>query len=122
MKAKATKRNNRNAIEHPERGASVTRSDWEQNHAKIRDAMLELIAEKRGKIPSQEEIAVRSALSRVTVQRHMKEMELSKIAKPFRALADSVLLGLANRAVKGDTAAAKLYFKLTFGDESVSDA
>jgi DNA-binding transcriptional MocR family regulator len=98
--------------------AATGRTDWEQNHAKIRDAMLALIAEKKGKIPSQEEIAAKSGLSRITVQRHMQDMELSEIAHPFRALADTVLLGLANRAVKGDTAAAKLYFKLTFGREA----
>lgn len=112
MKAKATKsKNGRKAGD----GNASVRTDWEQNHAKIREAMLELLAEKRGRIPSQDEIAKRSGLSRTTVQRHMREMELTRIAKPFRALADTVLLGLANRAVKGDTAAARLYFKLTFG-------
>jgi hypothetical protein len=92
-----------------------TRTDWEANHAKIRDAMLVLIDRGKGRIPSQDEIAKECGLSRPTVQRHMKDMDLTQIAKPFRMLADTVLLGLANKAVKGDSQAAKLYFKLTFG-------
>jgi len=96
-------------------GRSENRTDWEANHAKIRDAMLLLIDRKKGKLPSQDEIARECKLSRATVQRHLKEMDLTKIAKPFRMLADTVLLGLANKAVKGDANAAKLYFQLTFG-------
>jgi hypothetical protein len=95
--------------------AERTRTDWERNHGLIRDAMLKLIDEQKGKLPSQDEIADRAGLARVTVQRHMKEMDLSSIARPFRVLADTVLLGLANKAVRGDAAAAKLYFQLTFG-------
>ncbi len=80
--------------------------------------MLTLIDRNRGRIPSQEEIASECGLSRATVQRHLKDMDLSGIAKPFRALADTVLLGLVNKAVKGDANAAKLYFKLTFGNQA----
>ena len=83
--------------------------------------MLSLIDRNRGKIPSQDDIAKECKLSRPTVQRHLKEMELTDIAKPFRALADAVLLGLANKAVRGDTNAAKLYFKLTFGETASDD-
>ena len=95
---------------------NTTRTDWAANHSKIRDAMLTLIDRNKGRIPSQDEIANECGLSRTTVQRHLREMELTEIAKPFRALADTVLLGLANKAVRGDTNAARLYFKLTFGE------
>ena len=102
--------------------AESNRTDWETNHAKIRDAMLTLIDRKKGKLPSQEEIATECNLSRATVQRHLKQMDLSTIAKPFRALADTVLLGLANKAVKGDANAAKLYFQLTFGSNRSAES
>ncbi len=83
--------------------------------------MLALIDRDKGRIPSQDEIAEKSGLSRATVQRHMKDMELTQIARPFRVLADTVLLGLANKAVRGDSNAAKLYFKLTFGKDAPDD-
>lgn len=98
--------------------SSASRTDWQANHARIRDAMLALIDRGKGRIPSQDEIAKECGLSRPTVQRHLKEMELTEIAKPFRALADTVLLGLANKAVRGDANAARLYFRLTFGTDS----
>jgi AraC-like DNA-binding protein len=108
-------------IKSKKRRSVRDRTDWEMNHSRIRDAMLTLIDRNRGTIPSQDEIAKECKLSRPTVQRHLKEMELTDIAKPFRALADAVLLGLANKAVRGDTNAAKLYFKLTFGENASGD-
>jgi hypothetical protein len=104
-----------------EEGKELTRRlTWEQNHARIQDAYLQLF-QKTKRIPTMQEVADLCQLSRNTVWKHCNELQLSDIVPRIKVRADRILFGLATKAEKGDAAAAKLFFQLTFGWREASE-
>jgi predicted ArsR family transcriptional regulator len=65
-------------------------------------------------MPTQQEIADICGINRKTVGIHLNKIELHDIIQPFKIFGDNVLMGLRNRAAKGDPAAVKLYLMLMY--------
>lgn len=97
-------------IEKPERTEV-----WERNHESIMEAYWKLRSESPLKTPSNTAIAQLSGLSRPTVIKHMREMELSDGATQIKKFRDDVLNAVSLKAIQGDVLAAKLYFQLAYG-------
>ena len=80
---------------------------------RIKAAYTDIIkAEKR--IPSQAEVAERCDIAERTVLRHLEQVNITDLVKPYRILGDKVLSGLFTEAVKGNVQAMKLYFMLIY--------
>ena len=80
---------------------------------RIKAAYTDIIkAEKR--IPSQAEVAKRCGIAERTVLRHLEQVNITDLVKPYRILGDKVLSGLFTEAVKGNVQAMKLYFMLIY--------
>lgn len=80
---------------------------------RIKAAYTDIIkAEKR--IPSQAEVAKRCDIAERTVLRHLEQVNITDLVKPYRILGDKVLSGLFTEAVKGNVQAMKLYFMLIY--------
>lgn len=92
----------------------MARLDYEINHAAIGDAFQSLVRQLKRK-PTTAELATATGLTEETVRQHLKKLKFRPSKSSIRVLTDSVLLGLANRAMKGDPAAAKLYMQLLEG-------
>jgi DNA-binding transcriptional ArsR family regulator len=86
---------------------------FEQNHEAIKEAFLLAVSEK-GKRPTISDLADRTGLSRKTISRHIKSITVTQSAHKARVLADEIILAQANKAMRGDTAAARLFFELAF--------
>jgi biotin operon repressor len=88
---------------------------WENNQNNITWAIATLIQEG-GRMPSQTEIALKTGLSRQTVNKHLKEFASHPLyleqVEQFRFLNSKVLAKVYHFAVNGDTGAAKLYFNV----------
>ena len=80
---------------------------------RIKAAYTDIIkAEKR--IPSQAEVAKKCDIAERTVLRHLEQVNITDLVKPYRILGDKVLSGLFTEAVKGNVQAMKLYFMLIY--------
>ncbi len=90
------------------------RQIWDYNHTRITVALTNLITEK-GRMPCKVDIQERTGLSRVTIDKHLKEYqnnpEYIKRAEQFTFLGDKVLAKVFSLAVNGDIKACKLYLE-----------
>ena len=88
---------------------------WEINHNRITYAIATLIQEC-GRMPSKNEIAERSELSRQTIYKHINDYathpQYLQQVEQFRFLSEKVLAKVFYFAVNGDMSAAKLYFNV----------
>jgi len=88
---------------------------WEYNHNQITYAISTLMQEL-GRMPSKNEIAVKSELSRQTIYKHMNDYashpQYLQQIEQFRFMTSKVLARVFQFAVNGDVAAAKLYFNV----------
>jgi DNA-binding transcriptional regulator YhcF (GntR family) len=89
----------------------VPRADWAANQELISNAAMELL-EKEKRVPSNAELARITGLDEHTVSKHIDELTLEKIAKPYRVYAGKVMTGLTAQSAKGDPAAVKLWNQL----------
>ena len=88
---------------------------WEINHNKITAAISNLMQEY-GRMPSKQEIATKTDLSRQTIHKHLKEYtnhpQYLEQIEQFRFMTSKVLAMVFRFAVNGDIGAAKLYFNI----------
>ena len=87
--------------------------DYQQTEEAIKKAYMNVIKEQK-RMPSQGEIAKIVGVSRVTVNKHLNSIDLSKLVQPYRLFGNEVLTGLMKKASAGDTQAAKLFFMLIY--------
>lgn len=87
--------------------------DYKATDIAIKKAYTDILkAEKR--MPSQSEVAGIIGVSRETVNKHLGNIDLSKLVQPYRLFGNEVLVGLMKKASEGDTQAAKLFFMLIY--------
>lgn len=86
----------------------------------IKKAYIEYI-KQYSTMPTQEEIANICGVKRKTVWIHLHDMDLNDIIEPFKVFGPSVLMGLVNRAKKGDSKAVELYMKLAYKYKETHD-
>jgi hypothetical protein len=88
---------------------------WENNHFSITQSMTKLI-EEYGKMPTKNQIAIDTGLSRQTIHKHLSgyaEHPLyAEQLKQFKFMADRVLAKVIKQAAQGDMKAARLYFEV----------
>lgn len=88
---------------------------WEYNHNQITYAISTLMQDL-GRMPSKNEIAAKSELSRQTIYKHMNDYashpQYMQQIEQFRFMTSKVLARVFQFAVNGDVAAAKLYFNV----------
>jgi len=91
---------------------------WENNHYKISVAMTKLMKEQ-GFMPTKNQIAVESGLSRQTIHKHINDYSSNplylKDVEQFRFLSNKVLARVFKFAVDGDLKACRLYFDVVGG-------
>jgi biotin operon repressor len=89
------------------------RQIWEMNQGKI-GMIINRLIQDNNRMPSVQEIARESGLSRPTVNKHIKEFqpsgESAKELERFRFMAPTILAQVYKCALRGDMRAAKLYF------------
>ena len=86
--------------------------DWEKYDLIIEQAFFELLNETK-KIPTQAAIAKRAGVSRLTVQTHMKEKNLSQLLPKFKMFTAQVLKSLSLNAIEsGKAPEIKLFMQL----------
>lgn len=97
---------------------------WENNHYKITIGISKLM-EEYGKMPTMNQIAEETGLSRQTISKHLKDYQAHPLfveeRMKFKFMADRVLAKIYKVAVSnGDVKAAKLYFDVVgyLGNES----
>jgi len=89
------------------------RKDYILIDEQIKKAYKDIIkAEKR--IPTQQEVADRCKISRDTVIKHFKRINIQDLIQPFKMFGNEVLIGLFKKAAAGDVQAIKLYFMLIY--------
>lgn len=98
--------------------AESTRNQlWENNHVQVTCEVDKLLREYN-RMPSVTEIANSCGLSRVTVDKHMKELKqsnfYSKHKEQYEAARDNLISKLYKHAVNGDMKAAKLFLENTY--------
>lgn len=94
------------------------RSDWEDNQETIREAYVSILKRKRGGRPKSSELAKETALSRATILRHMKTLDVSCLTpegNTFKILTDDVILSIFRSAMKGSAASQKLWLQVVEG-------
>lgn len=95
---------------------SVRNQVWENNHTQITAIISNLMVEY-GRMPTKNEIAKETCLSRQTIHKHIKEysshpMYLQQMEQ-YKLLNSTMLAKVYKLALQGDTGAAKLYFRVT---------
>jgi len=90
------------------------KTDWDANHLKIIDAYTDFV-DKNSKAPKVSELCVLTSLTRPTIYKHLKKMQLTEISNKFKIRAMTILEGVCKKAEEGDVQAAKLLLNLTFG-------
>ena len=83
------------------------------NDLKIKEAIVAFL-KVENRMPTQEEVAKKIGVTRITVNKHLQNIKLSDLVEPFKIFGDDVLVGLRDKAAMGDERAAKLFFKLVF--------
>jgi len=88
---------------------------WENNHYSITHSMSKLI-EEYGKMPTKNQIANDTGLSRQTIHKHLSNYAehplYAEQVKQFKFMADRVLAKVIKQAAQGDMKAARLYFEV----------
>lgn len=87
--------------------------DYKATDIAIKNAYKEFI-KAHETMPTQQQIADICDINRKTVGIHLNKIDLHEIIQPFKIFGDSVLMGLRNRAAKGDPAAIKLFMMLIY--------
>ena len=86
---------------------------YNENHKQIVDAYVELF-ETTGAVTIND-VAQATNISRQTVSRHLKDLQLQEITDTFKKDMVPVVNALLNKAKKGDVAAIKLCMQTIFG-------
>lgn len=89
------------------------RKDYALLDQKIKAAYVTAIKDTK-EIPTETYIAKVCGTSQQTVSKHLTNINLDELVRPFKIFGDDVLMGLRNRASKGDAQAAKLFFALVY--------
>jgi len=89
------------------------KNDFKLNHLKIIDEYTNFVEENQ-KAPTITKLSELTNLTRPTIYKHMKHMQLNEISNKYKIRAFTVLEGLAKKAEEGDPAAVKLFFQLAF--------
>jgi hypothetical protein len=89
------------------------RKDYALLDQKIKAAYVAAIKDTK-EIPTETYIAEVCGTSQQTVSKHLTNINLDELVRPFKIFGNDVLMGLRNRASKGDAQAAKLFFMLVF--------
>lgn len=90
---------------------------WRKNHAAIHEAYLELLPELN-RTPTLKEVQEWLAghrghkLSQNSISKHLKELKFIPEEHDLRILNDSVLIGIANHAIGGNSGMAKLWVQI----------
>ena len=96
---------------------SVKNQLWENNHFQITCAISKLV-EEFGKMPTKNQIAQETGISRTTIHKHLKNYSDNPLyqeeIQKFKFMADRVLAKVLKLAVKdnGDIKAARLFFEV----------
>jgi DNA-binding XRE family transcriptional regulator len=93
-----------------------TKSDiWERNHMQISNAIASHMREY-GVMPTQNDLAQKTGISRQTVAKHIKEYkehpEFAAQMEQFKMMSHKIMANVFKQASNGDMRAAKLYFDL----------
>ena len=96
---------------------------WESNHCAITIAISTLMQEY-GRMPSKNEIASHSKLSRQTIHKHIKEISSHSLyefeLQQFKFASSKILAKLFKYAVNGDVKACKIYLDMVgFKNDSI---
>lgn len=91
----------------------MKRRNYAVTDENIRNMYIDII-KADNRMPTQTEVAERCHLARQTVNEHLNNINLTELAQPFKVFGNHVLMGLANKARKGDAQAAKLFFMLVY--------
>ena len=95
------------------------RKDFELNQAKIREAFIEILKEKKGRRPTRAELAERTGIHYNTIQKHLSGVDFSDLLadsqRIFKVLNDDVVLSIYRSALKGNPAAQKLWLQYVNG-------
>lgn len=95
--------------------ASTKKDMWEYNHHKVTRAITKLM-NGNGYMPSVNDIAQETGLSRQTVAKHLKEYrtnpEYIAEVEQFKFMAPKIMAGVFRLATGGDIKAAKLYLEM----------
>lgn len=89
----------------------------EKNKSLISDSYIELVREFK-RSPKIFELVEKTGLCDTTVRKYFKELKKNglgdKVSK-YKTLTDRVILGIANKAIEGDSNAAKLFLEIVEG-------
>lgn len=87
--------------------------DYILTDERIKEAYIDYI-KTHERMPTQQRVADICNISRKTVNVHLNNIDLHEIIQPFKIFGGNVLMGLRNKASKGDAQAAKLFFMLVY--------
>ena len=89
------------------------REDYQIIDSNIKRAYFDYI-KKNQKLPTQQQVAKILGITFKTVNKHLRNYSLDEITPQFKQFAPEVIFGLMNRAMKGESKAAKLFFHLVY--------
>lgn len=89
------------------------RKDFLILNQRIKEAYREYIKEHK-QIPSQTQVAKICDVTQATISKHFTKIDLNELVQPFKIFGDDILMGLRQKASKGDAQAAKLFFMLVY--------
>lgn len=90
-------------------------TEWEMNHVLIHDKFLELLKAKKGRKPTNTELAEECGFSRSTIAAHIKGIKFEPATDSARFLTNDVLMAIFQSALKGGARSQKLWFEITEG-------
>ena len=93
---------------------TTLRSDRASNQALITEALASFKNTNK-RLPTQEELAERTGLSRTTIQRRLRDIDFGEAVAPLRLYLQDVLLTITEKALAGDMRAAKLFLQVSYG-------
>ena len=97
---------------------------WTINHIRINNSIVKLV-QHLNRMPSKDEIAEESGLSRQTIHKHLSEYSEHPLFKEeliqYRFASNSLLSVIYKMAIQGDIKAAKLFFNVV-GNDSIVEA
>ncbi len=87
---------------------------WEYNHQAITDAISKL-TEEHGSMPTKNQLAAETGLSRQTISKHLKEYQThpahAEQIEQYKMMAPKLMAKVFQYAAKGDIRAARLYLE-----------
>ena len=89
------------------------RKDYQAVDNQIKQTYFDYIKEHK-KLPTQQKVADILSITLRTVNKHLMAYKLEDIVPQFKQFAPEVIFGLMNRAMKGESKAAKLFFHLVY--------